>query len=35
MTAMPPKDQQDRDQAVDPSLSVHVEAPAGSGKTPC
>ena len=33
MTWMPPEDQQRRDQAIDPRLSVHVEAPAGSGKT--
>ena len=33
MTHIPPPDQQQRDQAIAPSLSVHVEAPAGSGKT--
>ena len=33
MTWIPPEDQQQRDQAIDPSLSVQVEAPAGSGKT--
>ena len=33
MTWIPPEDQQQRDQAINPSLSVQVEAPAGSGKT--
>ena len=33
MTWIPPEDQQQRHQAIDPALSVHVEAPAGSGKT--
>jgi len=33
MTTTPPEDQRQRDQAIDPSRSVHVEAPAGSGKT--
>ncbi|AEB08116.1 UvrD-helicase domain-containing protein [Desulfobacca acetoxidans] len=33
MTAMAPVDQRDRELAVNPSYSVHVEAPAGSGKT--
>ncbi len=33
MTGIPPADQPERDQAIAPSLSVHVEAPAGSGKT--
>ena len=33
MTWIPPEDQPQRQQAIDPDLSVHVEAPAGSGKT--
>jgi ATP-dependent helicase/nuclease subunit A len=33
MTWIPPEDQQQRHQAIDPTLSVQVEAPAGSGKT--
>ncbi len=33
MTWNPPEDQPARNQAIAPSLSVHVEAPAGSGKT--
>lgn len=32
-TFLPPPDQQQRDRAVNPAGSVHVEAPAGSGKT--
>ena len=28
-----PEDQEQRQQAIDPGHSVHVEAPAGSGKT--
>ena len=31
--ARDPEDQQQRHQAIDPGISVHVEAPAGSGKT--
>jgi ATP-dependent helicase/nuclease subunit A len=33
MTEPWPVDQEQRQQAIDPALSVHVEAPAGSGKT--
>lgn len=33
MTSIPPPDQKERQQAIDPRISVHVEAPAGSGKT--